>query len=159
MQRLENITQAYSQAPWRKQLQFIGLFLLGLVFIGLVAGIYLDVSARAAANGREIQAIQAEIETLDRNIEDLRSQLAFIKSSGEMEKRSRDLGFEPIRAEEIVYLQVSGYTGHQAAVLAPYSDRELSSVYQMPPEYTETLFEWLMRQFAQTSLFSGEVFP
>jgi len=34
---MDKFTQSYSQAPWRKQLQFIGLFSLILVFVALVA--------------------------------------------------------------------------------------------------------------------------
>ena len=71
MDRLEDFAQAYSQAPWRKQLQIIGLFSLILVFGALVAGIYLNVSARAATAGRDIQSKQEEIEALDLEIEDL----------------------------------------------------------------------------------------
>ncbi len=46
MERVYGLTQAYSQAPWRKQLQLIGIFLVVLVFFALVAGIYLSVTAR-----------------------------------------------------------------------------------------------------------------
>jgi hypothetical protein len=53
MDRVQSLTQAYSQAPWRKQMQIIGLFLLVLVLTALV-GIYLSVTARAAAVGRDL---------------------------------------------------------------------------------------------------------
>ena len=151
MYQIEKITQTYSQAPWRKQLQIIGLFLLGLVFIALIAGIYLDVSARASAVGRDVQAMQKEIETLDRNIEDLQSQLAFILSAGEMDKRVNDLGFRPIEADQIVYLSVPGYSGRPAIALAPYSKQSIKGVDYLPPEYTESLFAWLKRQVVQLS--------
>jgi cell division protein FtsL len=158
MYQIEKISQTYSQAPWRKQLQIIGLFLLGLVFMALVAGIYLDVSARASAVGREIQAMQKEIETLDRNIEDLQSQLAFILSAGEMDKRVNDLGFKPIEADQIVYLSVPGYSGRSATALAPYSKQPIRSAYYLPPEFTESLFAWLERQVVQLSWLT-EVHP
>ncbi len=41
MDGVRQLTQAYSQAPWRKQLQILGLFLLVVVLAALVAGIYL----------------------------------------------------------------------------------------------------------------------
>ena len=62
MENFRNLTQAYSQAPWRKQLKFIGLFLLLVVFVALIAGIYLDVTARAATIGREILIMKNEID-------------------------------------------------------------------------------------------------
>ncbi|MGB2910232.1 MAG: hypothetical protein WBB55_06595, partial [Anaerolineales bacterium] len=64
-------------------MQFIGLFSLFLVFIALVAGIYLNVSARTAKVGRDIQYMKKQIETLDREIEDKQSQLAYLLSDRE----------------------------------------------------------------------------
>ncbi len=66
MHRIENfasakIAAAYSQAPWRNQVRTIGLFSLGLVFIGLVAGIYLMISANTVTVGRDIQEKQREL--------------------------------------------------------------------------------------------------
>ena len=58
----QRLTQAYRQTPWRTQLQWIGLFLLALILLATVAGIYLSVSAGAAAVGREIQQLEYERE-------------------------------------------------------------------------------------------------
>ena len=146
MDRLESFTQTYTQAPWRKQLQIIGLFSLFLVFIALIAGIYLSVSARTATMGREIQRMQEQIDTLDQEIEDLNSDLAFILSAGEMEKRAQDLGFEPIQTDQVLYIVVPDYAGRQPAVLAPYSSRSVVSAPVVPAQYTESLFDWLKRQ-------------
>ena len=40
--------QAYKQTPWRVQLQWIGLFLLGLILVAAITGIYLSINAQAA---------------------------------------------------------------------------------------------------------------
>jgi cell division protein FtsL len=56
---------------------FIGLFLLVVIFAALVAGIYLDVTARTATIGREIQVMEEEIEALKLVNADLESRLAF----------------------------------------------------------------------------------
>jgi len=146
MDQLENIARSYSQAPWRKQLQIIALFLLGLVVIALVAGIYLSISARATAVGRDIQGMQDDITELDRVNEDLQSELARILSSSHMEARARTLGFSETPADQIVYLKVPEYIERQAVILAPSSDRNVIRAISMPPEYTESLFEWLFRQ-------------
>lgn len=146
MDQLENIARTYSQAPWRKQLQIIALFLLGLVIIALIAGIYLSISARATAVGRDIQRMQDEITELDRVNEDLQSELARILSSSHMEARARTLGFIETPADQIVYLKVPEYVERQAIILAPSADRNVIRAISMPPEYTESLFEWLYRQ-------------
>ncbi len=55
MNNVTQIVQKVRQAPWRVQRQWIGLFLLGLVLVAMVAGIYLNVTVRATLAGREIQ--------------------------------------------------------------------------------------------------------
>ncbi len=145
MDKLESFAQSYAQAPWRKQLQIIGLFSLGLVALALVAGIYLTVSARAAAVGRDIQEKQRSITALDREIEDLQAQLALILSSAEMEARARKLGFEPLAPDQIIYLDIPGFAERPTAELAPASQRSAPPAPGLPPEYTESLFTWLQR--------------
>src|SRR5512139_1924157 len=95
MNRVYSLTQAYSQAPWRKQLQWIGLFLLVLILAALVAGIYLSVTARAATIGRQVQGVYAEMEKAERRIEDLQTQLADLTSNTVIEQRAAELGFLP----------------------------------------------------------------
>jgi len=146
MDRLENFAQTYSQAPWRKQLQIIGLFFSALVFLALVAGIYLNVSARAATTGREIQELQKTSEEVVREIEDLRSRLALVRASSEMETRATNMGFELVEPDQMVYLKIPGYAEKQTPSLAPYSERFIVGAPAVPPEYTESLFSWVKRQ-------------
>jgi hypothetical protein len=143
MDQLENITRAYSQAPWRKQWQIIGLVSLILVLIAMIAGVYLSISAQATAVGRDIQSMQATTIAVDRENEDLQSHLAQILSSSEMESRARSLGFVPVPPDQIVYLNVPGYEERQPVILAPSTDRSVVGARYMPPEYTESIFEWL----------------
>jgi cell division protein FtsL len=159
MERLGNFAQNYTQAPWRKQLQFAGLFSLALVVVALVAGVYLSVSARSATVGRHIQDMQREIDGLDNEIEDLQSRLAVLMSSGSMEERARSLGFERINAEETIYLSVEGYAGKQPLRLAPYITRTAVEARGIPPEYTESVFTWLERQVVTYVVSASEVQP
>jgi cell division protein FtsL len=159
MEQLEGFAQTYTQAPWRKQLQIIGLFSLALVFIALIAGIYLNVSAQAATVGREIQKDQKEIDEINQEIEDLQSRLAILLSDSEMEKRARDLGFEPIDTDQVTYLMVRGYVERQPIVLAPYSGRTVVSAPVVPPEYTESFFTWIKRSVVDASPALAEVQP
>lgn len=151
MDRVQNLTQAYSQAPWRKQMQVAGLFLLSVVFVALVAGIYLNVTARSTSIGRDIQMMQADIDTFRQANVDLQSQLAFITSAQEMESRALDLGFEPIDNDQPLYLVVPGYGGRRPAILAPAPGRVVARAPVLPAEYTESLFDWLGKQIEQSS--------
>jgi cell division protein FtsB len=139
------IKQAYHQAPWRVQTQWLGLFLLALLLIASVAGIYLDISSRAAKTGRDIQGLDAEIESKERRIADLRTELAILTTTAEMEKRAQDLGFvksEPGTAE---YIPVPGYQERQPAMLAPVPSQDMVQHPILEPRYTESLLQWLFK--------------
>jgi hypothetical protein len=149
MERVERYSQAYSQAPWRRQIQIVGLFLLIVVFAALVAAIYLNVSARSGAIGRELQSIQDQLLADEQKIADLKAQLGTIYSSAEMERRARTLGFQSVDPEEALYIVVPGYSGRQPLILAPAFQRDVVSATVLPAEYTEPLSVWLRKQFNQ----------
>jgi cell division protein FtsL len=143
MNLVYGLTQAYHQAPWRKQLQYIGLFLLGLILVALIAGIYLSVTARAATVGRDIQMMHAEIELSEREIEDLRTGLALITSNRQMEERASQLGFHSVTAEELTYVTVPGYAKPRQVTLALSTSPRVAPAPVLSPEYTQSLFDWL----------------
>lgn len=143
MNHVDRMTQAYYQAPWRKQLQIIGIFLLVLIIIALVAGIYLSVTARAATIGRNIQGLRTDIDELERGIADRESQLAVLTSNREMQKRAEEMGFHSVEADEIFYVLVPGYTGRQPVKFETGSTPSLPQVRTLSPDYTQSLFDWL----------------
>ncbi len=139
----QRIIQAYKQAPWRKQLQWSGTFLLVLVMGVLVAGLYLNISARAATAGLEIQSLEYSKEESTRNMADLRNQLAFLTSEAQMAKRAEALGFRRKNASDPVYLVIPGYTGRKLALLAPPPSLDMINQPIIKPAYTLSLWEWL----------------
>lgn len=147
MERIDRFSQAYSQAPWRKQLAFLGLFLLIVVFIALIAGLYLSITARASAAGRDIQSMQSTVIMVEQSNADLKTLLGQLNSSQEMESRARALGFKPVEAESTMFLVVPGYVERMPVRLAPAYQSSLPSASVLPTEYTESLFVWLQRQF------------
>ena len=160
MYRVQNITQAYSQAPWRKQLQWIGLFMLVLIIVAMVAGIYLSVSAQASTAGREIQIMYAEMENIRRNVEDMETQIAYLVSNSEMEKRAEELGFLSVESDEIFYILVPGYINPGQANLAEPPGSTLPAIPTISPEYTQSLVDWLSeRVFDPASPLVQEVEP
>ncbi|MBP1694744.1 MAG: uncharacterized protein H6Q37_2627 [Chloroflexi bacterium] len=149
MERVERLSQAYSQAPWRKQMQILGLFLLGVVMIALVASIYLNVTARAGAIGRDIQQKQSEMLDDEQRISDMKAKLGTLYSVGQMESRARALGFQPINPEDTMFLAAPGYVERQPVDLAPAYQPQIISAPVLPSQYTESLFVWLQKQFNQ----------
>lgn len=151
MDQVERFAQAYSQAPWRRQMQFLGLFSAALVFAALIAGIYLSVTARAAEVGRDVQDMQRKIDTLEISNADLQARLAILTSASAMQTRALAIGFQPVTNEETMFISVPGYSERQAVVLAPGEVPALVSAPVLPDEYTESLFTWLQKEFRQSS--------
>lgn len=146
MERVKGLTQAYSQAPWRKQLQIIGIFSALLIFAALTVGVYLNLTARAATLGRQILLLQDQIEETKQINADLETKIAYELSARRMVVRARELGFVPINKEDITYLVVPGYIPRQLASLAPPPEPVVVVPAALPPNYTESLFGWLWRQ-------------
>lgn len=146
MKNAQQLILAYAQSPWRKQTQFIGLFLLVLVLIALVASLYLVVSAQAATYGREIQGMQFQIQEFQRKNADLQAELAQLSSATTMEARADELGLQPALPEQIVYLKVNGYVPRQPANLAPPVEPVAAPVPGINPEFSQPLFDWLEKQ-------------
>jgi cell division protein FtsL len=135
------IIHAHRQAPWRIQRQWIGAFLLVVIGVAMVAALYLDVTARAAVAGREIQEMRKEITTIQRQNADLETQLADLTSTAVMEKRAEDLGYRPVQPGELDYVAVPGFVLPEPAILLAAEDAVLT-VQNQPAEYTQSLLEW-----------------
>jgi cell division protein FtsB len=163
MQNIQNISQAYSQAPWRKQVQWIGAFLLVLVFVCLIAALYLNVTARAATIGRAIQDMQVgQIETANnipdqkdqRSIEelkqhnaDLQAQLAYLLSEDTMQARAKNLGFEFVEPGTALYIEVPGYVPPQTATMSPPPGPTVSGQETQAVIVRSSLLDWVEGQF------------
>jgi cell division protein FtsL len=143
MDNVQRISQVYIQAPWRKQLQYAGLFLLLLILVALVAFFYINVTARSGAIGREIQLMQYQIEGLERRIVDLETEMAELTSYTEVVDRTNDLGFYSVSQDEVVYLVVHGYQSRQPIKLGSSYAQPLPEASMLSPDYTQSLFEWM----------------
>ncbi|UCH60185.1 MAG: hypothetical protein JSV61_01565 [Anaerolineales bacterium] len=159
MERVRNLTQAYSQTPWRKQLKFVVLFLLCVVFIALIAGIYLDVTARAATIGREILYMRSEIAELELTNASLTTELAVLTSAKEMKTRALDLGFVSVEKGEIMYVLVPGYVPPQQPHLAPPPKPTKVIAANLPADYRQSLIDWFREQVVPTISRAVEVSP
>jgi cell division protein FtsB len=135
------IIHAYRQAPWRVQRQWVGVFLLVVIGASMVAALYLDVTARTAVTGREIQDMRVEITTIQRENADLETQLADLTSTAAMERRARELGYRPVLPGELDYVAVPGFVTPEPTILLVATDATLQTD-TLPAEYTESLLEW-----------------
>ncbi|OGN94542.1 MAG: hypothetical protein A2Z71_05290 [Chloroflexi bacterium RBG_13_50_21] len=176
MENIHQLTHAYSQAPWRKQMYMIGVILLFLVCAAIIAGIYLNVTARAAAVGRQIQEMQVRvygyhyltgdtgetyvpIEELEQRIANLTSKLAYQTSYAKMQERVQELNLIPIEADRIKYMEVPGYIERQTSSLAPPPVPVVVNASAIDPEFRESLFEWVTDQVRKTAKLFSEAMP
>ncbi len=135
------IIHAYRQAPWRVQRQWVGVFLLFVIGAAMIAALYLDVTARAAIAGREIQETRFEITTIQRSNADLETQLAKLTSTEEMEQRAVALGYRPVQPGELDYVAVPGFVAPEPAILMAAEDVTVPD-QTLPSEYSQSLLEW-----------------
>lgn len=144
MKTINQLFQTYKQAPWRTQLQWIGLFLIGLFSLGIVSAFYVNVTTRTVYAGREIATSKKNILAMQYNISELESRLALEGSIEKMQERALAMGFEPATPEEFVYISVPGYTAKPAFSLAPRAVPIPAPI--LLPEYRESLFDWFLNR-------------
>jgi cell division protein FtsB len=139
----------HQEMPIRFQREWLAAFLVGVILLGLVAGLYLNVSARAAITGREIQSLEAEIAANKRDNADLQTHIAILLSNQSLSQRARALGFEPVKRDDVEYIVVPGYFPPQGInFVQPTIETDLLAT---KPEYSESLFDWLGRQIQAAS--------
>jgi len=139
-----HLLQAYKQSPWRTQLQWIGLFLLGLVLVATIAGLYLSVNAQAAAAGRSVQGLESDIEDMTNEISDLMTKLAKLQSFEKMSARAEELGFHLLDPESAVYVEVPGVDPDAGVVLAPPRANTVINTPIIQDSYTSSLWDWFV---------------
>jgi len=142
-----HILQAYRQAPWRVQLQWIGLFMLGLILIASIAGVYLSISAQAAAAGRQIQFLEEDVNIINNEISELTADLASARSTTKMLARAKELGFTMMNPAQAIYLEIPGFDPSADLVLAPPRVNPVSGKPTLRSSYKASLWDWFVRQF------------
>ena len=135
---------AYQQAPWRRQLQMIGLSLMPIVAVAVMVSSYLAIGAQAAAAGLQIMDMHYEEEEILRIIANQRTRLAWMTSYSEMQKRSEKMGFEKIPPDDLHYTVIPGYQGSDAVLLADPPGSENVHLPIINEYYQQSLWEWLL---------------
>jgi len=155
MNNVSQIVLKVQQAHWRVQRQWIGLFLLGLVLVAMVAGIYLNITVRATLAGREIQILQSDMTNNRRSNSDLETQLASLSSIESVQQRAEALGFQPADPKDITYIVVPGYTPKRSVDMSSPRTDQPQALF-LSPDYTESLFDWLTRRLASSASAGGQ---
>ena len=140
-----NINRPIQQAPWRTRRQRIGAILLAIVGISMLAALYLGVTSQATLIGREVQALEREIDLSREENANFKTELARLMSYDATQTRITTIGFRSATAQETHYLYVPGYERTQAINLV--NDTNLNTdTTLLSIEYTQSLFDWVAVQ-------------
>lgn len=138
------IVQAYNQSPWRRQLRVIGVVLAIFLFYAIVKVINLNIATQIGEVGRQIQKLQLAIEDYEIQNAHLENELAYLTSYPVMKKRAEELGFRPVRRDEVIYVVVPEYSGRLPAEnIQPEQGESIpSNEVILSPSFHETLVDW-----------------
>jgi cell division protein FtsL len=153
--RVTRLVEAYQSGQFQTQRRWALLFLLMMVAVGMVAALYLSVSARSGVTGREIQYLEQAIAQNARFNADLSSNLGALLSAETLQARARALGYRPVQMDEVQYLVVPGYTPAGTVDFSQPRDVVLQDIL-MRPEYNESLIDWLNKQIQAAALPLGD---
>lgn len=154
MEQYQHIAQAFREAPWRRQLQSAATWLLVLVTLSAVGGLYLASTSHWATTGRQLQALEARRDSLVIENGELRRELSTRQAVGRMAARAVALGYLPATYEQIEYLVVEGYPARNTNAAGAVQPTP-PAVTHLPVNrmaYDETLLEWVVRAISGPSL-------
>ena len=141
----ENLTQAYRQKPWRIQMQWISRVLTILVIVVLAVILNLNIISRSAHAGVQVRILEAEREKLQRTISGNRTTLAQLTSATVMKQRAKELGYEPVRQDQIEYIYMAGYLEKDSLPVEIPLKRNQQNSNLINPVYTQSIWDWLFQ--------------
>jgi len=121
----------------------------GAGVVAVLAGLYLDVSSRAAISGRDIQSLELAIAANERSNADLETQLASLLSNQTFEARAVALGYQPLTRDDLDYVLVPGYIPDNSVHLTMESQQEGRIANE--PAFQQSLLEWIAQQLESAS--------
>jgi hypothetical protein len=136
------IDHALRRNPWRNQRQTLTLAALGFVVALIIGALYLSQAAAIATTGRQLEDLINDRNRLEQQNEQLRAEIAALRSVPHLQQRARDLGFDLAAGGDLEYLVVDGYD-------PDYQDEPI--ILAVEPNaaalYDETFGGWLEEQF------------
>lgn len=136
---------ALRRAPWRSQRQATALITLGFFVTLIIGGLYLSQAASASTTGRQLELLITQRNQLEQYNEQLRAEIARLRTVSRLRDRARQLGFVDAGREQIEYMVVPGYTPRrqQEALVQQQTIRTEPTT----PVYEESFSDWLQQQW------------
>lgn len=135
----------------------LALGTLGLFVAIIIGALYLNQSSTTSTLGRQLEELIAIRDSLQRQNEQLRAEIANLQRVGRLLQRAEELGFIPATEADIQYIVVDGYNPDRQrdqAVITPQPES------QPLPQYDESFSGWVQQQLdalrAQIESFSQQ---
>lgn len=141
--RQDWIGQAVQRGPWESQRQAIILAILALFVALIIGALYLSQVADTSTTGRQLEVLLLERDRLEQTNEQLRVEIAELRSVPRLLSEAEQLGFQPATRERIEYLIVEGYNPARSRTVAPIREETDQDTL---PAYDETFTGWLRQQ-------------
>ncbi len=104
--------------------------MLGVFIVLMMAALYLSQVAMEASRGREMRELVTLRDEIERSNEELRVEIAELKSLSKLQERARVLGFVQASTSDQLYLVIDGYQPYQEETVAPLQeDIESAPIY------------------------------
>ena len=132
------LARAFREAPWRTQTQAVAIVSISLLVVAVVGGFYLTVASRAATAGRDLQRLEAQKTVLTQANDELRAELAELRSVERLVQRALALGFRPAQPDQIHYVRVDNFP-YTAQTMPP----PRAVVPELPPTALAQVADWL----------------
>jgi cell division protein FtsL len=124
------------------QRQAVALAALGVIIAIIIGALYLAQSASVSTLGRQLETLIVQRNQLEQTNEQLRSEIAELRSVPRLLARAQEMGFTNAQRENIEYLVVDGYNPNRQPAALPTEEPE-----QVLPAYDETFIGWLQQQW------------
>ena len=138
------IEHALRRSRFEPEQQVIALATVGFVIALILGALYLSQVATEAATHTELRDMMAARDELERVNDELRAQIAELKSVPRLEARALELGFVQADSQNIEWLVVDGYDPVQPETVAPIAPEAAGD---LPATYDQTFGDWLSEQW------------
>jgi hypothetical protein len=136
------LQHALRDTPFKLQRQAIALAGLGLFVAVIIGALYLAQSTSNATLGRQLEDLIARRDKLEQANEQLRSEIAELRSVPRLLDRATQLGFVDSGEQNIEYLVVDGYNPNRVQATP-----QLETIRPNVPEYDENFIGWVQQQW------------
>jgi len=143
---MKSVIQAYSNTPWRKQLNILGGFFLVLIVLVVLLISYLIVSSTVVSVGRDLQNAKNKIDELEYVNVSLEEKIASLSTLSKIAHQATEQGFHTARLGEVFFVIVPGFEDSFHASAHPNEEPQVPVIEVNVPEYHQTLVDWLQQE-------------